>query len=478
MTNFFSGIHRASDAMNAARYGLEVTGQNIANADTPGYTRQASRQQAVGASGGISTLHTGVIDKGGVRVTGTDRLTDPVLVARLRTEHGRSAVSDATAAHLADVESIFKEPSDNGLAEQLHDYWNAWGDVANAPGNPVPRKMLIQQGKTVATSLHGLNDSLETVAASAAESLDNTVSQANSALKELTELNTHIAIAHETGTNPNSLLDRRDELLDELSSAVGGTSALRDNGTVGSVTIGGQDIDLDDLAGTPIETAQDGDGRFDVTVHGTAETTVQTLGDSTASADLTALNTTLPGYRSKLDSVAQALARTVNTVQADGYDRHGQAGAPMFSNGEGSTDPDGITAATIAVAGGFTADTVAASGTQSTDQDGKPIGNKNGDNALAAADLGEADDSPDSAYADLVGDLGRSSAAAQQQRTTQDSITSSVQSMKDSVSGVSFDEEMSHMLTYQHAYQASARVLTTLDSMLDTLINRTGVVGR
>ena len=96
---------------------------------------------------------------------------------------------------------------------------------------------------------------------------------------------------------------------------------------------------------------------------------------------------------------------------------------------------------------------------------------------LAASELGAAAGSPDSLYTTLVGSVGSASALAQQQQTTQDSVTAGVDQLRQSASGVNMDEEVTNMMTFQHAYGAASRVLTTMDSMLDTLINHTGLVG-
>jgi flagellar hook-associated protein 1 FlgK len=209
------------------------------------------------------------------------------------------------------------------------------------------------------------------------------------------------------------------------------------------------------------------------------------LSDSTIKAETQTINTTVPDYRKKLDAVAQALATTVNGIQGvgadgvpaaspSGYDLNGASGAAMFDDGSGSADVTGITAANISVAFTSAGDwkKIAASGTPSA------TGNVDGGNALRAADSTKDPGSPDTAYSSLIGELGRASASAKQQQTTQSVITASVDTLQASTSGVSYDEEVSNMLTYQMAFQASSRVLTTLDSMLDTLINRTGLVGR
>lgn len=487
MTSAFGGIYRANDALTAARYGLEVTGQNIANASTPGYTRQVAQQSAVGSAVGVPTLHSGTVASGGVRATGASRLGDMVLDTRTRAEHARSAQVDTSAARLSDLENIFHEPSDTGLANQLGDFWGAWGDVANSPGAPVPRQMLISAAQSTVTMLHSMNASLDSVATAAQNSLGAQVTAANTAAGDLSELNRKIAIGTATGGNVNALLDQRDLLLDKLSTSVGGVATIHDNGTA-SVTVGGNDlVTVGDPQGGPPYAARaltvnaanpaavtiglvDGSGT--AITDGTGNPVVVTLGDSTAAAEQQSLNTTVPHYRQLLDGVAQSLADTVNGLQAGGFDMNGAPGAAMFTDGANATNS--VTAAniTVALSGPTDWQKIAASATPS------PTGNVDGTNALSASLLGSSTSGPDNAYSLLVGDLGRASASAKQQQSTQAVITSSVDTLKATASGVSFDEEVSNMLTFQMAFQASSRVLTTLDSMLDTLINHTGLVGQ
>lgn len=452
----FEGIRRASDALGAARYGLEVTGQNIANADTPGYTRQVAQQTAVGAPAGVPSIHVRQVGTGGVRVAGTDRLADPVLNARVRTEHARSAAADTTASGIADLEGIFAEPSDDGLGEQLSDFWNAWGAVANDPGAAVPRDMLLQAAGTIVTTLHTMSAALDTVAQTAAGSLQAQVSAANAAAQELAGINPAIAIGAATGANVNALLDRRDQLLDTLSRTVGGVAALEANGTA-TVTVGSQQLVSGNTANPLVFMLDDSDPHA-VTAQVTVGGNPVSLSTSAAAADVTAVTVTVPDYRRQLDQVADALAGTVNARQAAGYALDGTAGGPMFS-GSGAA---GITVA-------FTAGARVAAGVTP--------GTLDGSNALDASHGGTDPNGPDTLYGGLVGALGMAGAAAKQRQATQASITAGVDSLQAGVSGVSYDEEVSTMLTYQTAFQASSRVLTTLDSMLDTLINHTGLVG-
>ena len=455
MTNWFASIGQAGSGLNAARYNLTVVSQNIANASTPGYKRETVTQAAVDgfATPSISTGRVGTTGGGlnGVAVASTDRVDDPVLDARVRAEHASGAAADTTASTLSAVEQIVPEPDTGGLSDQLGNFWKAWGSVANDPaGTSGSRAILLQSAGTVAHTLNGLSSSLAGVTQDTATSLGNDLAGANTAASQLGSLNDKIAVASATGQNPSSLLDQRDQLLDTLSTTVGASVRLNANGTA-DVTVGGQSL----VSGDTVTTLSADASTHQVSVGGTAVS----LDGGNAAARVTALTVTIPGYQSRLDGVANALSSATNSIQAAGYDLSGNAGTAMFT---------GAGAAGISVA--LTdPNAIAASST--------PGGNLGNGNALTASQHGTAADGPDAAYTGLVGDVGSASAAAQQQQTTQDSVVANVDSLQQSTSGVSYDEEVSQMMIYQNAFSASSRVLTTVDQMLDTLINHTGMVG-
>jgi flagellar hook-associated protein 1 FlgK len=452
MTNWFASIGQASTGLNAARYGLTVVSQNIENADSDGYSHQTVQQAALVTppSQGIYTSRSGLPGLNGVTVASTDRSDDPVLDARVRDEHARGSLTDTTASTMSSIEGLLGEPSTTGLSSQLTAYWGAWGTVANSPNSTAARSVLLQSANAVVTTLHSLSSSLSEVSTSTASSLDADLSQANSAAQRLATLNGQIGVATATGQNANSLMDSRDQLLDSLSKLVGGVASIASNG-MASVTVGGQTL----VSGTTASSIS-ADASHQVSVGGSAVT----LSGGSAASRVTTLTTTIPGYQAQLDAVATSLASTGNAVQSGGYDLHGNAGTALFS-GSGA---GGITVALTDPAG------LAASAT--------PGGNLDGSNALSASQLGSSTTGPDATFATMVGTIGSASALATQQQSTQDAVVSNVDALHASINGVSYDEEVSNMMTYQNAFSASSRVLTTIDEMLDTLINHTGVVGR
>jgi flagellar hook-associated protein 1 FlgK len=448
----FSALNNAAQALAAQRYAIDVTGRNIANANTDGYTRERADVTATGGPAGVPRLHaTANAASGTATVSGTSRLNDPVLDARARSEHATGSYLDTKSTTMNSIESLVDEPSDNGLAEQLSSFWNSWSGVQNNPGDTTARNAVLSSASSVVATLHSISGGLSDLAADTQTALTNTVAQINQAAQSVASLNAQIRIATATGSVDPAVLDQRDAQLNTLAQLGGATAAQQTDGTV-TVTMGGQTLVSTVTAATVAV-----DPSNQVTVGGNTAA----LTGGTALAQSQTLTTTIPGYQAQLDSVAAGLASAVNSVHASGYDLSGAAGGAFFT---------GTTAATISVA--ITDPSkVAASAT------GSGTGDLDGSVAATLATLGSAATGPDATYRKFVTSLGSDVQSATQQSALQTTITSNVDTLQASVSGVNYDDEVTNLLTYQRAYQASSRVLTTIDDMLDTLINRTGRVG-
>jgi flagellar hook-associated protein 1 FlgK len=397
----------------------------------------------------VPTLYVTQQATGGVMVAGTSRLNDPVLDARMRTEHDRGSYAQTVSAQLSGVETLFNEPSDTGLAEQLSNFWNSWSAVANNPGDQSARSVALQSAATVAATLNTTSGAITDLATGAAATLSQTVVDVNTAAASVAQLNGAMVVATKTGTNTNALADQRDALLLKLADSAGAQATLQPDGSA-VVTLGGQTLVSGITAATVAVTPT-----HQLTVNATAAATA----GGVAQGLVDALGTTLPDYAAKLDAVAAALSTTVNATHQGGFDLSGAAGGPFFS---------GTTASTIAVAV-TDPKKIAASAT--------PGGNLDATTAYALAGFGTKLGGADVEYRNLVTTLASSVQRASQSAAVQSAVVTSVDAQAQSVSGVSFDEETTNMLTYQRAYQASSRVLTTVDELLDTLINRTGRAG-
>jgi flagellar hook-associated protein 1 FlgK len=431
----FMGLQTALRGMLAQQRGLDVTSHNIANAGTVGYTRQ----EATLTASDPLILDSGALANGagaflgqGVEVEAYRRLRDTFLDLQFRAQSMALGEHTASSRALASVETSLNEPGPNGIGALITKFWSAWSDVANYPESQPARQALVAHAETLSASIRTLDTRLTQVAAEATTEYGQIVGPSGpieGIAQELSRLNVAIRDATRAGRQPNDLLDRRDALLDELSSF--GQVSVTDLGQgLVRVNFGDAAAPLVDGANPPTwpQALTSPGGRLGA---------------------LLAVGPQVAGYRAQLSGVAQSLVSAVNAIHTP----------PAFF-----TATAGAEATDIAVA--VTATTVRPGSTGATGAN---------DIALQIARLRGG--AADQRYADMIGTIGADSASVQRQLQTSRALVASADGRRQEVSGVALDEEVTNMIRFQRGYQASARVMTTVDEVLDVLINRTGRVG-
>jgi flagellar hook-associated protein 1 FlgK len=433
----FYGLQTSLRGLLAQQRSLDVTGHNVANASTKGY----SRQEAVLAASDALVVPAGAVQSGsgahigsGVDVQAYKRVRDGFLDLQYRAQATRLGEEQSIAEGLGNAELSLAEPSDDGISKQLSDFWDAWSDLANAPENSAARQSVIEQGNSLSEAFGIVDQQLELVRAQAAQEYDAITApggRVDQISQEVGQLNDTIRRFVTAGDPPNDLMDRRDQLLDELS-------------TLGQVSV-------EDL----------GDGSLRVTFGGPGDPPLVDGATvnfppalSAPSGRLGALRdlSTVPGGR--IDSLRRDLNAVAESMAAAVNDAH-----PGFF----SFSP-GAAAGTMRVA----VDATTLRTTAGTDKGANDV-------ALAVSKLrgGASDD----AYAAFVSRVGSEVSQANTQEANAQALTDAVDDRRQSVAGVSLDEEMTNLIRFQRAYQASSRAMSTMDEMLDVLINRTGRVG-
>lgn len=449
----FGSISVALSALQAHRRALDVAGNNVANANTDGYTRQRANLSALPAPGAPSLFSTSRLTGSGVTVSSVDRLNDPFLDARVRTELGGSGYLTARSDTLAGIEQLLNEPSDTGLSAQLDEFWGAWQDVANDPGEPAARSALLEQASLVATTLNETSAALTARTENTVERLDALAQEVTAVASSVADLNRSIRAAVAGGQPANELMDQRDLLVQHLSELTGADVRPQDDGTV-DVLLGGTAL-VRGVVSHGVAVA--GAGSRDVHLVWGDGDRVGSVGGAVAGL-LEGVNEDLPTALDRLDAVAAALSSSVNAAHAEGQDLGGVPGGDFFT---------GTTAADIAVA-------ITDPGKVAAAADGAgALDGANADHVVESA-RGTAD----AAWRDMVVAVGVQVQAAGRRSATQDDVLAQARAAQTSVSGVDLDEEMTNLVMAQRAYEGAARVMTAVDQALDTLINRTGLVGR
>jgi flagellar hook-associated protein 1 FlgK len=441
----FLGLETALRGLIAGQNSINTTGHNISNADTVGYSRQTAELATTPAFSQVGSGQLGT----GVTVVQYQRIRDSFLDLQLRAQTMRQGSSQAQQSGLSQIDQALNEPSDTGLSSLLGKYWAAWQSVANQPSDMATRQALVQSSASLANGINTLAGELTTVQSQTQQQETLTLNQVNSVGQQIASLNQSIQAAELGGQQPNDLLDKRDVLIDQLSS-LGNTTVANSAGTAG--TLGSVDITF---GGSSLVT-------------GNSSSTLTFPLTSLTSGQLSGMDSVIASagtYLTQLNTIASALATATNSQNAAGKDLTGATGGPIFDVTSGNE------AATITV----DPSVLANPGLVAASTNGDP---GDGSNALAMANIQQTalvgGATIDTAYSQLVTQIGSDAQQAQSNLDNANSLVQSLTNRRQSVSGVSLDEEMTNLLQFQRAYQASARVMAAMDSMLQNLITSVG----
>ena len=463
MPGSFAGLNTALSALNYNRVAMDVAGGNIANVSTEGYTRRRVEGASVGGptTPAMWSRYDGHGD--GVRVSGVNRMSDELLNTRSRREHGTQAYLDVRQASLERVENGVGEPGDAGVSAALKDFRASFAQLAISVStkNDASRTAVISSASGVVDALRAQRNNIAGEAADQRVRLVGDVAEVNTVATDLAGVNAAIVAGRNGGNDVGVLLDKRDSLTLRLSTLTGATSAVQADGSA-TVSLGGAVLVEGRVAKSLVITSGvDSDGTADgaalsFSVDGTGTSSPVTVGAGEIGGVVTLLDETLPSYLDGLAQVASQFATEVNDLHTQGYDRDGNPGEALFDFDPSDvlntlqvaiTDPSRVAASSVPGAN---------TGTGTADQLAKTSG-------------------VEGAYQRLVTNLGIQVNQAQRQSTNQSAVTSQVDSAREQLGGVNLDEEMVNMLAAQRAYESASRLMTTLDSVLDTLINRTGL---
>jgi flagellar hook-associated protein 1 FlgK len=429
-----AGLQTALSGLIAEQTALDTTGNNIANANTEGYSRETALlepNEPLTIPAISSQTGRGAQLGTGVTVATITRIRNTYLDAQYRTQNSALSAASTESEVLTQAQAAFNEPSTAGIASQMSNFWTAWNTLAGAPGNEAAQEAVVAAGKQLTSVFKQLSAQLATISSQAGEqynALTGPLGEVENCANQIAQLNGQIKLSEEAGQPPNAMLDRRDELLDKLSS-------------LANITVTEAPDHMDTVSfGEAAKPLVDG-----TTVNWPQTLTESAGGQLGALLALTGPTGALTGLQTGLDAVAETLANTVNEHLTK----------PFFS---------GTTAATLAVA--VEPSEVQASGTEA-------VGGNEVARAIAALRGGAAEQG----YAALVEKVGSDVRTAGDEQSNLQTTVTAISDQRQGVSGVSLDEEMTNLITFQRGYQASARTLTAMSEMLETLIEHTGVVG-
>ena len=446
------GLNSAVRSLLAHQQAMDAVTHNIANVNTPGYSRQRIHLGAIAPAGSSGVGQ-------GVEVLSVERVRDLFVDFQIRSQSHSAGDYSARADSLGLVELAFGEPSDSGLRAVLGQFFNSWRDLANAPEQSAARSAVVQAGETLVFVSQRLASSMSDIRADANTRLEASVGEVNDLAKQVAALNQRIIEVRATGDPASDLTDQRDLALDRLSKLTDLRTVQHDDGRV-DVFIGGRALvqgiksnavalEINPLNQNfyALEWAQDG-----------ASVTVQSgeIGGLLHQRDVD-----LPARLADLNALIGQVITDVNAVHAAGFGQDGVTTGTAFFTGTDATDI-GVNAAITGDLGLVSAAAVAGAA-------------GDGSGALAIADLQRATNltgnsqTYEAYFNGMMTRLGVSVRDTAATSKAQAATIAHLEQLRASVSGVSLDEEMVSMVQFQRGYEAAAKVISTIDEMLDSL---------
>ncbi len=462
MSGIFSSLEIAKKALWTSQIALDVTSNNIANVNTPGYSRQrVDLTTSSPINLGFGPLGTGV-DIG--RIT---RARSAMLDGNLREAYSSYGYAESQDMILAQIDTAFMEPGDDGLSALISDFFNEWSNAANDPESSGARNAIIQKGMNLTTAFNRIAQKLNNTKAQIANDIDTGVKNINQILEEIASLNKKINYSEAGGAQANDLRDRRDAMLDKLSD-YGKVNYVENSQGMFNVSFEGVTLVTgSSYSRIAAETSTDNDGTKQINLMlADTEQTFAVNGGKMGSM-LNQFNQYIPEQMEKLDSLVASIAREVNKIHAASY------GLPQGNPPQASTGINffsGDSASTIKVHNDIVSnpDNIALS-----------VSGEPGDteSALTIANLANLNLAPDKSqtfneyYTSLTGQIGMDIQNNTSDLYQQDLIVAQLETQRDSFSGVNLDEEMINLTRFQRSFEAATKVIKTIDEMMQTIIN-------
>lgn len=427
MSGLLGSLHTASSGMRANQTVIQTINHNINNLNTPGYSRQRAElttNSAYTRPGRTSSpMYAGQLGQG-VSVSNITRIRNSFYDYHYRSEshsYGNVAIK---VEHYNNIENVFNEPSDTSISSSLNTLFNSFNELSKDPNSTSAKKYVVENAKILASSINQVNQKLNNLQTNIASQEEGIITDINNILKELELLEKDIKIIEATGKNPNDLLDRKDNLIDELSFKLNINDA-----DVQTILADGQ-LTPDELAGLDVSGE------------------LQSVRD---------MQDEINNIIGQVDTLINAIADGVNNIYKN--DPTAPDTKDFFVVGK---DANGLT--TISVNKDFVDD--ATSLVMSSDK------------ALALSNLKSTKVTINGEnvtlsgfYNNIVQEIGYASQEVSREEANRSSLLLNIENSKASISGVSLDEEMINLMQFQHAYNATAKVASTVDSLLDVVIN-------
>ena len=493
MASTFGGYSIANTGLSVNQTVLATISHNLANISTTGYSRQQ-----VGTAEMVVKQSGGTISGSGTSVETVVRARDTLLDQTYRTENADLNYSETKSANITAAENLLSDfatvtsdsTTETGIQSTLQSFFDSWDELAKDPSSTTAREAVLESANTLVDTFSQTDKQLEQLQKDCVTSVSDGVDNLNDLASQVADFNVQISKAEAGGAEANDLRDQRDELVDKMSALADVTTNEQTNGTY-EVSIGGialvqgsqvhkLAVSGDGTAQKPLEVTWQGldqavkisSGSLLAQMQDADQSIVTTLTTSTSNNLTLDSDSTIGEMRQGLNNLVSTIANEVNSVHEAAYDLNGDTGTPFFTN-SATNDDTGLSISNIQVNPKLDdSSLVAVASTQNETGDGTAATKISALQSSASLSFDGLSKTPNDFYSSLVSWLGTEGTTADSQVTTQDSLVTQVDTQRQSISSVSLDEELTKMISYQSAYAASAKYLSTIDSLLAGLIQQ------
>ena len=454
MSSLLGTLSIAMGALEAQQAGLATTSNNIANLNTPGYTRERPVLQEADP-----ILNNGIAYGQGVTLQGIESLRDSILQLQIDSETQQQGQSQAYVNAMSQAQTLFPDDT-SGIGQQISNFFQSLNSLSTDPSNLALRQSVLSAAGSMASAFNGTAHQLSAVRSSLDQNVQQAVGEVNQITQQIAGLNTQLAGVSSSSPGYGSFLDQRDNLVQKLSGLIdvsvinNGTSITLTTKQGATLVAGNQSFALS----TALDPASGVQHIYSQGTDITGEISGGQLGGL-----LQARDQTLPAMQTQLDSLAGGLVQALNTAHAKGFDLNGNAGGNLFSPVSGAG-----AAASMAVA-------ITDPALLAASSDGTTGSNGNLANLSAVANQAVSNGmTPTGAYGNLVFQVGSAVSDGNTELAASNTMLTQLQQQQASVSGVSLDQEASNLMLYQRGYQAAAEAISAVDQMMQTIIQMPG----
>lgn len=455
-------LNTARDALTAQAYGVTVTGQNITNVNTPGYTRRdvILEPRALGSD-----------SYGGVQVRGLRQIADTVLDRQQLITLGNKFSASTHDSELAGVEATFNDADGAGLGNQLDRLFASFGQLAVNPNDTTVRDQVLQSADDFASRVRSIGDDLASTRDQLLSKAKQIASDVSERARAIAELNRKIQVEEVQGHDAADLKDQRNKVLLDLAQMVDVKTTIDGNGGVlvhssGTTLVEGGNA-------RSLSVGLDSNGAIEVLAHSgndPGQDVTRFLSGGSLAGVKETRDVDVFAVAKKFDQFVFDTANAINAQHMQGFGQDGVNGRKIFD----------VFATSTGAARGLTVSTDVAGNPQALAAAGA-LGSLPGDadNATKLAALGDSAIGTGGrnvfeSYGDIVGDVGVRKSAAERDAEMREALHAQTQAMREAMSGVSLDEEMVSLSKYQRAYSASSKVITVVDEMMQELLAKVG----